>query len=183
MSPKLNTKVLGWGKIYQRAQTILSESPRNPTEWWIYELAKTVRKDDDAISLNFSESTLLEGFSISTDVFPACNQFFDDVCNLITMLPIKNGELIQRKLLIDLIFEAARECGTVWWYNLRERAAVVFGVMHACMIQRQAEIDKTRDELADSVSGMSLDNEDFAVMTELAGSLDGLKLDIGVEEG
>ena len=185
MSPnaKINTKVVGLGQIYQRSQNILSDGPQNPAEWWIYELAKTVRKDEDAVSLSFSEDTLLEGFSISKDVFPACPQFFDDMCSLITMLPIKEGEQIHRALLVDLLFEAARECGTIWWYNMRERAAVLFGVMHACMIQRRAEINKTEDELAILVSGMDLDNEDFAIMSELAGSLDVLKLDAGVEKG
>lgn len=173
---------MGWGKILNRTQTILSSGPQNPAEWWIYELAKTVRQDSDATSLTFSSATLLEAFSISKDVFPTCSQFSDDVRSLIGMLPIKEAEPIQRRLLIDLLIEAARQCETIWWYAMRERAALLFGVMHACMIERRAEINEEDNKLASLVGDMSLDNEDFAIMFELAGSLEGLKVDGGVPD-
>jgi hypothetical protein len=181
----LSTKIqaMGWGKIYHRTQTILFEGPSNPTEWWIYELAKTVREHPDAITTVFSASTLCEGFAISKDVFPTCDEFFNDVCGLITMLPIKDDDQIERRLLIDLLAEAARQCGTAWWYNLRERAALLFGVMHACMIERRAEARKKEDELGDLMGAMSLENKEIAVMNELVGALDGLNIGLFMEKG
>ena len=168
---------MGWGGIVQRMQIILVDGPQNPSEFWLHELAKTARKDEDATSMIFSASTLVQGFSMSEEVFPTCLEFFDDVCSLINMLPIKDGEQIDRKLLHELLIETARECGTTWWFAMRERVALLFGIMHACAIQRRALTKTTEDELADLVNGLNLNNDEFAIMADLATSLGGLNVE------
>lgn len=133
MTP-LKNKALSWAQITQQMQSMTNNDPEGAAEWWIYELVKYARQDPDAISMTFSKSILHEGFSISKDVFPACPEFFDDIRTLIEVLPVLEDHLVERKLLIDLTLEAARECNMRWWDNMRERAAVLFGVIHACMI-------------------------------------------------
>ncbi|KAK7181762.1 hypothetical protein PSPO01_12212 [Paraphaeosphaeria sporulosa] len=59
-------------------------------------------------------SILPKGFEASSLVFPPAPGFLRDVCQLTIMLPMKAGTLIERKLLIDLLLEAARECNMVW---------------------------------------------------------------------
>lgn len=38
--------------------------------------------------------------------------------------------------------EATGQVGTVWWFTMRERAAVLFRVMYACVLQKRAAVDR-----------------------------------------
>ncbi|KAF2248206.1 hypothetical protein BU26DRAFT_565614 [Trematosphaeria pertusa] len=168
-----NGKALNWAYICQRTRVILTEGPASPAEWWIYELAKYGRRDPDAVSMKFEASTLCEAFNASHSIFPACPSFLRDIYHLLAMLPIKSGQAIERKLLIELLWEAARECGMDWWSNMRDRAAVVFGVMHACMIHRRIDAQQTEDELGSLLEKMDLGDDEVEVMNRLAEELEG----------
>ncbi|KAF2640989.1 hypothetical protein P280DRAFT_517227 [Massarina eburnea CBS 473.64] len=163
----------GWGKIVHIMSTILHTGPSSPAEHWIHELAKYARRDPSALYITFSPSTLKEGFRISNSVFPTCPDFFPDVCELIDMLPIKNGDVVERSLLIDLLKEAAKEIGCRWWGCLREMAGVMFGVVHAGLIERRESEEK---ELAGMFGRLDVGDE----VGEMGRLFDAVK--IGEEE-
>jgi hypothetical protein len=157
----------------QRITTIFTSGPRIPVDWLILELFKTLSGDSDATSLTFTPATLVQAFQQTKGV---CTQFVDDICSLIAMLPIKEGDVVNRILFKDLLIEAARECEFSWWSATPERSAVLTGIMYACMSQRSTEKDEADSDLADMVGSLSLNKEDAAIVAELAESLDALKL-------
>lgn len=165
-------------RILNQVKFLLRIGPSSHGEAWIYEYAKYLRGDLDARHMKFQVSILQKGFEASSLVFPPAPGFLRDVCRLITMLPINVGTVIERKLLIDLLLEAARECNMTWWDSTREKSAVVFGVMHACMIYRHLQTEKQEDaELSLIMGKIDLEDSHFETMMHLAESLEeGLKL-------
>jgi hypothetical protein len=157
----------------QRITTILTSGPWIPVDWLILELFKTLKGDSDATSLTFTSATLVQAFQLTKGV---CTRFVDDVCSLIAILPIKEGEIVNRILLKDLLIEAARECEFSWWSATPERSAVLTGIMYACVIQRSTEKHEVDSDLSDLMGSVSLNDEDSAIVAELAGPLDGLKI-------
>ena len=136
---------------------IFYHSPATPAESWIHEYAMYLRHDPSSLTLRFQCSILQKGFEASALVFPPAPGFLADVCYLITMLPIRAGEVIERKLLIDLLKEAARECGMEWWDRMREGYGVVYGIMHAGMIMKGIGEDrKAESEVSEVLGKMGL---------------------------
>lgn len=123
--------------IWQRRLQILTDDPSDPNEWWIYELLKYLRGDADALILTFDVSALWLGYSLIKTAFPTDTTFFPDIFNLIAMLPIKNDEKVEKKVMVELVLTAARECGMDWWHESRERMAVFMGIMLAGMVLRR----------------------------------------------
>jgi hypothetical protein len=83
----------------------------------------------------------------------------------------KVGMVIERKLLIDLLLEAARECNMAWWDATREISAVVFGVMRACVIYRHLVAEKQDDaELSDIRGQIDLSADEVDEVKQLAES-------------
>ena len=124
--------------------------------------------------MKFQASILQKGFEASCLVFPPAPGFLADVCRLIMMLPVKIGTVIERTLLIDLLREAARECNMQWWDHTRENAAIVFGVMHACMIYRHLDAEEKDDnELSDVMGRINLSADQIDMVKQLAESLEG----------
>ncbi|KAF2448256.1 hypothetical protein P171DRAFT_481338 [Karstenula rhodostoma CBS 690.94] len=165
-------------RILSQVKSILFNGPTSPGEAWIYEYAKCIRGDLDARNMKFQVSILQKGFEASSLVFPPAPGFLHDVCQLIAMLPLKVGTVIERKLVIDLLLEAARQCNMAWWDSTREVSAVVFGVVHACMIYRHLEAEKQGDaELGMIMGKMDLEADHIETVMQLAESLEeGLKL-------
>ncbi|KAF2794652.1 hypothetical protein K505DRAFT_336760 [Melanomma pulvis-pyrius CBS 109.77] len=123
--------------LWQRRLHILTDGPSDPTEWWIYELLKYLRRDADALILPFDVSALWLGYALIKTAFKTDTTFFPDIFNLVAMLPIKNGEKVEKKVMVELVLTAARECGMDWWHESRERMAVFMGIMLAGMILRR----------------------------------------------
>lgn len=103
------------------------------------------------------------------------------------MLPIKDGQHVARSTLFDLIVAAAKECNMSWVMEMRGRAGILFGIVHACVVLRYygtKDISKDDDELAEMLGKASLgvgdrDEDGGKVMEKLADSL-GVVLDLGV---
>ncbi|KAF1847506.1 uncharacterized protein K460DRAFT_352636 [Cucurbitaria berberidis CBS 394.84] len=159
-------------EIHMRLQTILADGPSAPSEWWIHELAKHAAQDADALCFTFHVPTLQLGFSMLMDVFPPGSlNFRADVEHLLPLLPIREGEDVQRVLLIEVILYAARELRMDWWDHARSRMALVFGVMHACMIQRKREEFRTDDGVSRGLGKMELGRDESALLDRLADDL------------
>ncbi|KAF9737576.1 hypothetical protein PMIN06_007820 [Paraphaeosphaeria minitans] len=165
-------------RILNQVKYLLFNGPTSHTEAWIYEYAKYLRGDWDARYVKFQVSILQKGFEASSLVFPPAPGFLRDVCQLITMLPMKAGTVIERKLLMELLLEAARECNMAWWNSTRELAAVMYGVMHAYMIYRHLQAKKQEDAMMSMKRGkVVLENDQFEAVMQLAETLEGgLKL-------
>ena len=167
-------------EIWTRLQTILSEGPSAPFEWWIHELAKYAANDADALYFTFHLPTLQLGFRMLKAVWPPGSlNFLADMEHLLPLLPIREGEQVQRKVLVELVIQAGRELEMDWCDNMRDRAAVLFGLTHACMIQRRREELEGDDGVSAGLEEMELGRDDGAVLNRLADDLvDTLKVKV-----
>lgn len=162
---------LSYATIFDLILTVPTTGPRVPAERWIYELGKSIRRDRDALTTACHEDVLCESFRAAQPVFPTCLSFLFDMSFLLSFLQIPGGKTVNRKALIDQLWQMARELRMEWWENARERAAVVVGVMHACVVEREAGGD-AMGELAEMLRGMSVWDggiDDFAEWMEYNG--------------
>ncbi|KAJ4363564.1 hypothetical protein N0V83_009860 [Neocucurbitaria cava] len=133
-----------------------------------------------ALTFSFSLSILQLGFKMSQKVFPPGSlNFKADIEHLLPLLPVKEGEVVRTDTLMEVIVQAARELGMEWWNHFRERAGVVFGVMHAGMIQRKWKEYRMDDGVSEALGSMELGMDEGAVFERLAEELeDALKVKI-----
>ncbi|KAF2875307.1 hypothetical protein BDV95DRAFT_313427 [Massariosphaeria phaeospora] len=170
---KANPREMSIRKVLEHIEKVKLEGPSSPGEWWIEELVKTAHNHPDSIYMKFDIAALWMGFTLVREIFPTYHTFMPDTYHLITLLPIQDGAQIERKVLIELLQRAAQELEIPWWNMVRERAAIVFVVMHACMLQKRFATSQTENELSELVGKMKLGRDDAAIMSRLADTFDG----------
>jgi hypothetical protein len=156
---------------------ILAEGPSSPSEWWLYEVLTYLRGDASSLSLTFDGPALWLAFSLLGTSFAVSTTFFTGIFNVVTMLPIKNKETIEKKMLFDLVIEVARQCGMKWWCELRERLAVFIGVLLAGMILRRVGSNNNKKDMELEMLMGKVDLgivEDNEVMRRLGEALEGV---------
>jgi hypothetical protein len=174
---------------------ILHTGPTAFSEHWIYELMAWARGDPDTHYTTFDPAALwliyrlLSGAwssspppSLSPRLSP---HFLPDINNLVALLSTsgqtQDGEQIDRRVLVNLLLEKARECGMEWCGREREKAAVLFGVMHAASIHRRVRDMGVDEEVAGMMGGLGLGlggegerGEERDVVEGLAGEIEGV---------
>jgi hypothetical protein len=78
---------------------------------------------------------------------------FSDIFNLITLLPIRHGEVVKKKLLLDLVLAVEKELEMRWWCEPEERMAVFLEIMLAGLILRRVGSGRTEEEELVSLMG------------------------------
>ncbi|CAO2651534.1 Nn.00g041040.m01.CDS01 [Neocucurbitaria sp. VM-36] len=113
-------------------------------------------------------------------VFPPGSQNFkDDIEYLLPLLPMREGEDVQREVMLEVIVQAGRELEMDWVDNLRDRAGILFGVVHACMVQRGRRDFGIDDGISAGLEQLGLERDEGAVFERLADELvDVLKVKI-----
>jgi hypothetical protein len=161
--------------------------PSHPREWWIHELMLYLSSHPTAISTPFDASALALGFRLILPSFPTLSaRFFADITSLIHMLPIRDGDVIERKLLMELLLRAAKECGMDWWSGFWEQGAVLFGVNYACMLQRRCGGETGNwntkgtgyEEVADMLGKMDGKEVERKLMGQVWEGLGDIKIDV-----
>jgi hypothetical protein len=165
--------VKSWAKL----QRVLQDGPLTEGDWIPYEIMKTARGDADAKYMKFDIIVLLPCLLERDEQLSLSPEFCADIGHLLRMLPIKDGEDIDRRLLIDLILEAAKQCGMQWCSCAQSRAVIWLGIMHACSLVRRGYFDNSDEELGTLMSKTNLgkrhqDMEDIVNM--LANNLETL---------
>ena len=59
------------------------------------------------------------------------------------MLPIRYSEVVEKKLLLDLVFATEKEMKMHWWHEPKERMAVFLGIVVAGLILRRVGLGRT----------------------------------------
>lgn len=62
------------------------------------------------------------------------------------MLPVRHGEVVEKKLLLDLVLAAGKELKMHWWREPKERMAVFWGIMLAGLILRRVGSGRTEED-------------------------------------
>jgi hypothetical protein len=147
--------------ILEKWKAVLNDGPTTADDWWVYELMKFVRQDPDAKYMIFDAALLKRSIYATLHVhtrLPIPADFAPDVWNLVSMLPIKQREQIERRLLVDLMMEAARELGRRWYMEKMARPAIGAAILHTCMIQRYSSSEQTNNELGELMAKAALED-------------------------
>ena len=114
-------------------------------------------------------------------VFPVGSKnFHTDIAHMITLVPVKHGEQVGIRVLQEFMIAAAVQLEMDWWGGFRERAAVLFGIVHACLVQRRkGEEMEEKVGLAERLGEMVIGKTDDDIVGKLADALaEGLHVEI-----
>lgn len=133
---------------------------------------KDPQGDTDALYFTFSLPILQLGFAMVYSSFlPGSHSFNADVQHLLPMLSMCEGVEVERKVLVKCFVEAAKQCGMDWCGNWRDRAALLFGVIHASMIQRRRADFLSIDHVSWDLGRMGLEREEGRLVHRLVDDL------------
>jgi hypothetical protein len=131
---------------WQHLLSIVSDGPSHSGEWWLHKILQFFSGSPGYTTISFDVSALWLAFSLLKSNISTHTTLFSDIFNLITMLPIRHGEVVEKKLLLDLVLAAEKELEMRWWCELEERMAVFLGIMLAGFILRRVGLGRTEDE-------------------------------------
>jgi hypothetical protein len=131
---------------WQHLFCIFSDGPSHSDEWLLHEILQFFSSSTGYTTISFDTSALWLASSLLKSNIFTHTILFSDIFNLITLLPIRHGEVVEKKLLLDLVLAAEKELGMRWWCELEERMAVFLGIMLAGLILRRVGSGRTEDE-------------------------------------
>jgi hypothetical protein len=99
---------------WQHQISILSDGPSHPGEWWLYELMQFYSGSPGFTTISFDVSILSFAFYWLGTIVPTRTTLFLDIFDLIAILPLRSGEVVEKKLLLDLLLTARRELKMYW---------------------------------------------------------------------
>lgn len=145
--------------VWAQMQKIVHDGPVTASDWRTYELLKWARRDLDAKYITFSGSNLTRSICLKEYAFTV--EFCREMESLIQMLPITDGQNVERDVLMDLICEAAKQCGMSWSGEAWARSAIVFGIMEACAVERRNVRMQDTEELGHLMAGTDLNDQNL----------------------
>jgi hypothetical protein len=131
---------------WQHRLSILSDGPSNSGEWWLYEFMQFYSGSPGFTTISFDVSALWLAFSLLGTRVPTRTTLFPDIFDLITILPLRSGEMVEKKLLLDLLLAAGRELKMYWWREPKERMVVFWGIMLAGLVLHRVGSGTTRED-------------------------------------
>ena len=85
-------------------------------------------------------------FQLAQDEHSNTHYSVPQLFRLDPMLPLRHGEVVEKKLLLDLVLATGRELKMHWWREPKERMAVFLGIMLEGLILRRVGSDKTEED-------------------------------------
>jgi hypothetical protein len=94
---------------WQHLFSIVSDGPSHSGEWWLHEILQFFSGSPGYTTISFDVSTIWLAFSLLKSNISTRTTLFSGIFNLITLLPFRHGEVVEKKLLLDLVLAAEKE--------------------------------------------------------------------------